>query len=85
METISLTNIFANKLRIMQRAKEQTMLGISLGDKVSKKDIRRTTKVVDIVEEMALGGSYSQTTQEQMGLEKQKEEWDAPRKEGQMT
>lgn len=53
LETISLTKAFANKLLTTQRAMERSMLGISLRDKIRSEDIRRQTRVADIIQEAA--------------------------------
>jgi len=52
-ETKALTKKYTNNLRIMQRAMEWAMLGVSLRDKICNEEIRRITKVVDIIERVA--------------------------------
>lgn len=53
VETMSLTKKSAKKLETTQRAMERSMLGISLRDKIRNTEIRRKTKVRDIVKEVA--------------------------------
>lgn len=53
LETMSLTKKSANKLRTSQRAMERSMLGISLRQKIRNEEIRRQTKVRDVIEEYA--------------------------------
>jgi Reverse transcriptase (RNA-dependent DNA polymerase) len=53
LETVALTQISANKLRVMQRAMERSMLGVSLRDKIKNEDIRKKTGIKDIVERIA--------------------------------
>src|ERR1700744_4222155 len=52
-ETLTLTKVSENKLRVTQRAMERSMLGISLRDKMTNQWIRQQTKVVDVMERMA--------------------------------
>lgn len=53
LETMSLTKKSAKKLETTQRAMERNMLGVSLRDKIRNTELRRRTKVRDIVEEVA--------------------------------
>lgn len=53
LETMAMTKKTANRLRIMQRAMERAMLGISLRDRKRNEEIRERTKVVDIIERIA--------------------------------
>jgi Reverse transcriptase (RNA-dependent DNA polymerase) len=53
METMTLTVKTANRFRVTQRAIERAMLNISLKDKIKNEDIRRRTKVRDVIEEIA--------------------------------
>lgn len=41
-----------NKLSLMERAKERTLMRISLRDKIRNEEIRRRTKVVNLIEEL---------------------------------
>lgn len=53
METVTLTQKSANKLQTNQRAMERAMLGISLRDRVRNEEIRRRTKITDIIHRIA--------------------------------
>lgn len=53
METTCLTVKSANKLRVTQRAIERIMLGISLRDHIENQEIRRRTKVKDVITTIA--------------------------------
>lgn len=53
LETTTLTQKSAERLRTTQRAMERSMLGISLRDKIRNTEIRRRTKVKDIIERVA--------------------------------
>lgn len=53
VETMSLTIKSAAKLRTTQRAIERGMLGISLRDRITNEEIRRRTKVEDVIEKTA--------------------------------
>lgn len=52
METIAITQASAHRFRVMERAMERSMLGISLRDKIPNDEIRRRTKVKDIIEKI---------------------------------
>jgi len=45
----------AEQLRVMQRAMERTVLGISLRDKIRNEKIRRRIEVVDIMKRISEG------------------------------
>ena len=49
-QTWSLNKQLANKLRTSQRAKERKMLDLKLQDKILCSEIRKRTKIIDIVE-----------------------------------
>ncbi|XP_060528309.1 uncharacterized protein LOC132703200 [Cylas formicarius] len=49
LETVALTVGSANRLRVCQRAIERTMLGVSLRERIRNEEIRRTTRVCDVV------------------------------------
>ena len=53
LETMALTVKSASRLRVTQRAMERAMLNISLRDKIRNVEIRRRTKVNDVMEEIA--------------------------------
>lgn len=53
LETMAMTRKTANQLRVMQRAMERAMLGISLRDRQRNEDIRQRTRVVDVIERFA--------------------------------
>lgn len=53
LETATLTQKSAHRIRICQRAMERAMLGISLRDRVRNEEIRRRTKVADAIEQIA--------------------------------
>lgn len=42
-----------NRLSIMQRVKDSTMVGVSRTDKIKNEEIQQTTKVIDIVQRVA--------------------------------
>lgn len=48
-----MTKRTAHQFRVMQRAMERAMLGISLRDKVRNEEIRRRSGVVDVIERVA--------------------------------
>ncbi|CAH2267737.1 jg4344 [Pararge aegeria aegeria] len=49
----SLTMGFIRRLRVTQRAMERAMLGVSLRDQIRVEEIRRRTRVTDIVQRVA--------------------------------
>ena len=51
--TIFITSKKAEKLRVAQRAMERAMLGISLRDRVRNEQVRRLSKVEDVIERIA--------------------------------
>ncbi|KAM0735271.1 LINE-1 retrotransposable element ORF2 protein [Formica fusca] len=53
LETATLTVSSANRLRVCQRAIERAMLGISLRDHIPNKEVRRRTRITDVVERVA--------------------------------
>lgn len=53
LETMAITKNTANRLRVTQRAMERAMLGICLRDKIRNEEIRRRTKVTDIIKRVA--------------------------------
>lgn len=53
LETVTLTQRNAERLRVMQRAMERRMLAISLRDRIRNEEIRRRTKVTDIIQKVA--------------------------------
>lgn len=53
LETMAMTGRTANQLRVMQRAMERAMLGITLRDRKRNEDIRQRTKVMDIIKRTA--------------------------------
>jgi hypothetical protein len=53
LETMAITRKMAEQLRVTQRAMERAMLNISLRDKIPNTEIRRRTKVTDIMEKIA--------------------------------
>ncbi|KAH1008177.1 hypothetical protein HUJ05_008758 [Dendroctonus ponderosae] len=50
LETVTLTQEMAERLRTAQRAMKRSLLGIGLRDKIRNTEIRRRTKVKDIIE-----------------------------------
>lgn len=46
---MTLTKMPINKLRVMQRAMEPAVLGLSLRDKIKKEEMRRRTKTRDVI------------------------------------
>jgi len=52
---MSLTVKSANRLRTTQRALERTMLGVSLRDHIQNEEIRKRTKVHDVIEHIRNG------------------------------
>ncbi|XP_044767130.1 uncharacterized protein LOC123323016 [Coccinella septempunctata] len=53
LETMAMTKKTANQMRVMQRAMERVMLGISLRDRKRNEDIRQKTRVIDVIERIA--------------------------------
>ncbi|CAH1224416.1 unnamed protein product [Diabrotica balteata] len=53
METMTLTELSANRLRTTQRAIERAMLGVSLREHIRNEDIRSRTKVEDVIGRIA--------------------------------
>lgn len=53
LETISITKGSADLLETTQRAMERAMLGISIRDRIRNEEIRRRTKVTDVIRYMA--------------------------------
>lgn len=53
LETMTMTARSVNRLRVSQRAMERAMMGISLRDHIRNEDIRRQTRITDIVERIA--------------------------------
>ena len=53
LETTAINRANAEKLRVHQRAIERRMLGISLRDKIRNTEIRRRTKVSDVMEKIS--------------------------------
>jgi hypothetical protein len=53
LETKALNKNMAQRLWVMQRAMERRMLGISIRDRIRNDEIRRRTKVKDVVEKYA--------------------------------
>jgi len=53
METMTLTVKSANRLRTTQRAIKKTMLAVSLRDHIQNEEIRKITKVDDVIEHIA--------------------------------
>lgn len=53
LETMAMTKKTAERLRVMQRAMERAMLGITLRDRNRNEEIRQRTKVVDIIKRIA--------------------------------
>ena len=51
--TMAITSKKAGKLRVAQRSMERAMLGISLRNRVRIEEIRRLTKVEDVMERIA--------------------------------
>jgi len=49
LETMAITRKFANKLQTIQRAMERAMIGITLRDRIRNEEIRRRTKVTDVL------------------------------------
>ena len=62
-QTWSLNKQMTNKLRTAQRAMERKMLDLKLEDKIPCSEIRKRTKVIDIIEytqtKVEMGRSYS--------------------------
>ena len=54
-ETMAMTSKAAESLRVKQRAMGRAMLGISLRDHEPNEEIRRKTKVDDVVERIVRG------------------------------
>ncbi|GFR95797.1 endonuclease-reverse transcriptase [Elysia marginata] len=52
-QTWSMTKAVGQKLRVAQRAMERKMLGLKLTDKISCKEIRNETQVLDIAKYIA--------------------------------
>lgn len=53
LETMILTIKSTNKLKITQKAIERAMLGISLRDRIHNEEIRRRSKVRDVIQNVA--------------------------------
>ena len=53
LETMAITPKKAEKLRVAQRAMERAMLGLSLRDRVRNEQVRRLSKVEDVIERIA--------------------------------
>lgn len=53
LETMTITQKSAKLLRVAQRAMERAMLGISLRNRVKNEEIRRRTKIPDIMQRVA--------------------------------
>ena len=53
LETIALTVRNAQRLRVMQRAIERRMLGVSLRDRIRNEELRRRSKIKDVIERIA--------------------------------
>lgn len=53
LETATLMKRSARRIAIYQKEIESTILGISLRDRVGNEEIRRKTKVTDVVEQIA--------------------------------
>ena len=49
-QTLSLNKQLTNKLRTVQRAMERKMLDLKLKDKMPCSEIRKRTKIIDIIE-----------------------------------
>lgn len=49
LETTAMTKRSVNQLRVMKRATERVMFGISVRDKIRNEEIRRRTKIVGIM------------------------------------
>lgn len=49
METSTLTKKSASRLQVTQRRMERSMLGITLRDRMSNEDLRRRTRVTDVI------------------------------------
>ena len=53
LETVALSKSNMERLKVMERAMERRMLGISLRDRVRNEEMRRRTKVTEIAERIA--------------------------------
>lgn len=53
LETMAMTKKVAEQLRVTQRAMERIMLGVRLIDKIPNTEIRRRTRVTDIMDKIA--------------------------------
>lgn len=53
LETMAITSKTAERMRVSQRAKERAMLSISIRDRVPNEEIRRRTRVDDVMERVA--------------------------------
>ena len=53
LETMALTVKSADRLRTTQRAIERAMLGVSLKDRIKNEEIRRRTRVQDVMVRIA--------------------------------
>ncbi|XP_030750175.1 uncharacterized protein LOC115877964 [Sitophilus oryzae] len=62
LETMMMTARSVNRLRVSQRAMERAMMGISLRGHIRNEDIRRQTRITDIVERIANSNGFGQDT-----------------------
>lgn len=53
IEIVSFTKFYVNRIRTSQRAMERAILDMSLRENVRNIEIRRRTKVIDIMEHVA--------------------------------
>ena len=51
-ETLTLTTASANKLMVTQRKMERSMLGVSSRDHIRNKDLRRSTRVKEVINQI---------------------------------
>lgn len=52
-ETLTLRKKSINRLRRAQRSMERSMMGVFLRDKISNEEIRRRTRVINVVQKIA--------------------------------
>jgi hypothetical protein len=53
LETVTLSKLSAERLRVTQRAMERAMLGVSLRDRIRNTEIRKRTQVTDVIQRIA--------------------------------